>query len=284
MICMILNKNHADNHLYIADHFHNSQKIAESKELKIFFKKIIWFKTRHDALHAAANENPNNVYIDSDVGLKNLIEICKIKILSNNTEINVYEEGIGTYRVDLISSKIKKFLFTTIGAGCYFGGAFLTKKIHIFNPDLYKKNFPFLSKKAVGIEGDLAHWVAENKSELIKIFCPDFKIKNPKEAHMANLYLSDWNLDIEFIKEISLLGQLFVKPHPHVSEDALDQIPKNKTIELIPNSLPAEIVIILLLEKFDNVRVFHKNSSCITYFDESNIESIDISQSKYCNA
>jgi O-antigen/teichoic acid export membrane protein len=279
IVCMIINKKNTDNHLYIVDSFYNSQEIADAQKLKKLFKKVSWFKSRHDALRAAANEKPSNIYIDSDVGFKTMIELCKLKIKSKITDIQVYEEGIGTYMADLFPSKIKRKLYTSLGLGCNFGGAFVTQKIHIFNPDLFKKNIPYLSKKAVGIEDSLVRWAAENKSDLIKIFSPGFKIENTLETKVANLYLTDWNADKKSIEEVSNLGKLFIKPHPHIKKEILDKIPKNKNIELIPSSLPAEIVIILFLEMYDKVRVYHNTSSCLMYCSELNIESIDISKS-----
>lgn len=276
MICMVLNKNNRNNHLYVIDYFHNSLKIADSNALKKNFKKITWFKTKKEALRAAANEQPKSVYIDSDVGFMTLVELCELKIKLIKTEIHVYEEGIGTYTGNFISSKFKKYIYSILGVGYCFGGSFLTKKIHVFNPCLYKKNIPFLSKKVVEIEEDFELWLTQNKNNLIEIFCPTLKIENYKESQEANVYLSSWNIDKEFVAKVSSLMKLFVKPHPHIKKEMYNQFSKNKNVELIPSELPAEILIIILLEKFQKINIYHENSSCLNYISTDRINSINL--------
>ncbi|OPK10879.1 hypothetical protein BZ163_07675 [Pseudomonas sp. VI4.1] len=274
MVCMILNKKNLCDYLYLVDSFNGSQEIAATVQLEKAFKKTILFKTRDDALRAAADENPKRVFIDSDVGLKLFINLLKLKIKSPKTEIHVYEEGIGTYRTDLIPNKLKNLVFTALGVGCYFGGASLTKKIHIFNPSLYKKNIPFLSKKIEKIEDDFSFWISSNKDSLIEVFSPGFKVENLESLDLARVYLSDWEMDVEFIAKLAKLGRVFVKPHPHIKRIALDEITTNNNIELVPGALPAELLMILLADKFQNVKIYHKNSSCMNYISSERIEGI----------
>lgn len=273
---MILNKKNENNHLYIVDSFYNSLKIADSHSLKKKFKKVIWFKTKNDALRAAANNSPKSVYIDSDVGFRSLVELCELKIKLIKTEIHVYEEGIGTYTENFISSQFKKYIYSILGVGYCFGGSFLTKKIHVFNPCLYKKNIPFLSKKVVEIEEDFQLWLTQNKNNLIEVFCPTFNIEDCKENQEANVYLSNWSIDEEFVAKASSLMRLFVKPHPHIKKEMHNQFLKNKNVELIPSELPAEILIIFLLEKFQKINIYHENSSCLNYISTDRINSINL--------
>lgn len=204
MICMILNGNNKDNYLYVANHFNNSQAISKSVTLKKFFKEVFWFNTRSNALRAAANEKPNFIYIDSDIGLKPLIDFYKLKLKSRRTEIHVYEEGVGTYRTDLIPW-FKKIIYSIVGAGVYFGGAVSTKKIHVFNTNLYKENIPHLSRKAIEIEGNLATWIKAYKNELIEIFSHGFGIENIKKKQIAILYITDWHIDERLMGKLSKL-------------------------------------------------------------------------------
>lgn len=279
MICMILNRHETGNHLYISDSFQDSQAIAESPELRKDFEKVVWFKTRSDALRAASKETAQVVFVDSDIGLKPLFDFCKVKAKSRKTEIHVYEEGVGTYRTNIIKNSAKKIIYKIIGAGCHFGGSRVTEKIHIFTPDLYKKNIPKLSSKVVAIEPRLEPWILKNKNKLIEIFSPGFKVDNTKGEDSITLYLSDWNVDINLINKISETNKVFVKPHPHISKEVLRKIPNNKNIELVPSSLPAEILLMLFMEKFKKINVHHSNSSCMSYIKSNQIEEFIRNQS-----
>jgi len=270
---MILNNKSTGNYLYVADHFFNSKKISESKELNKVFEKVKWFKTRNEAIYVAATKKPKTVYIDSDVGLNPLIRLCILKLRSKKTKIHVYEEGIGTYRTDLINNKIKKTIYNIVGAGCYFGGAFITDKIHVFNVDLYKKNIPFLSYKVISITPPFETWLKENKQKLINIFCQGFKIEETTDTKIASLYLTDWSIDMKTVKEVPKSSRLFLKPHPHIKKEVIDKLPNDRDIEIVPSEIPAEILINILLEKFSKVNVYHKNSSALTYLNDSRIIS-----------
>ena len=274
MICMILCKNYDSDHLYVVDYFYDSQKISNSEELKKSFKTISWFKTKKEAIAATAVQHPDSIFIDSDVGVQNLITLCRLKIRSIRTEINVYEEGLGTYRTDIVTNKIKKKIFFIFGVGYYFGGCFLTKKIYVLDLNLYKERIPSLKQKAIAINIDFSIWLYENKSKLIKIFSPCFEIVSSGGADVAYLYLSDWNVDMNFINKTKKLGNLFVKLHPHTKEEACFEGTDEYII--IPRSLPAEIAIISILEKFNMLTVYHKDSSCMRYLRHEKISSVII--------
>lgn len=269
---MILSKDYINNNLYVIDAFYDSKRIAESKILEQTFSKIFWFKSKKDALHAATIQRPSTIFIDSDVGVKNLLDLCKFKIKSLRTEINVYEEGLGTYRNNFVNSNTRKMVLNLFGVGCYFGGCFLTKKIHVFEPEIYSQKIPSLKEKAVKISIDFSKWIHENKNELIAIFSPGFKIWCSSNQNTAHLYLSDWNIDANFIKNSLNLDNFYIKLHPHIKNAFTNDF---KQLLFIPQSLPAEVALILLIEKFKTITVYHKNSSCMHYVSSTKIKSVD---------
>jgi len=271
---MILCKNYDNTNLYVIDSFHNSKKIANSPELKKYFKSISWFKTKKEAFFSAAVQNPDSIFIDSDVGVKNFIALCQLKIRSVRTEINVYEEGLGTYRTDLVTNVIKKKISSIFGIGCNFGGCFLTKNVHVFDPSRYCDRIPSFKKKSIGINVNFSIWLHENKNKLVEVFSPGFEIISSRDTKLAFLYLSDWNVNISLINKAKSLGCLFVKLHPHIKSDFhLESVDEYM---IIPKSLPAEVLIILILEKFDILTVYHNNSSCIHYIKNERIISDEI--------
>lgn len=277
MVCMILNDNDTNNFLYVVDTFYDSRKISNSEYLKKIFSKVIWFRTKKNAIYAASKQRPDIVFIDGDVGVQHLLQLLGLKIRSVRTEVNVYEEGIGTYRTDLTNNKIKRSLFSLFGVGFYFGGCFFTKKIHVFESDIYIQKIPSLKHKVRKINVEFQQWISENKNILINIFSPNFKInKNNRTAH---LYLSDWNIDWNFINYMEESGDFFVKFHPHIK--TVIPIKQEKQFILIPRALPAEIAIMSILEKYDNLIVYHRNSTCMHYVTSKNMVSAGIDNQTY---
>jgi len=273
MICMILSRCDITKFLYIVDAFSNSQIIASSKELRNNFSKILWFRTKKEAFEAAANQRPNIIYIDGDVGVRNLFDLYKIKIRSLKTEINVYEEGVGTYRTDLIKNKTKKWVLFLFGVGVYYGGCFLTKKIFLFEPNVYIKNIPSLKNKVVRIDVNFCTWLHENKIKLLEIFSPGFAINIADKQKIAYLYLSSWSIDLNFIDKAKMFGVFFVKLHPHIKNENLKS---EGDFIVVPNSLPAEVAIILILEHFERLVVYHSSSSSLHYVKSDKIKSLSI--------
>lgn len=273
MVCMILNKDQRDNQLFIVDLFNESEKVAESAELKNLFAQVSWFATKRQALSAAAAARPQTIFIDSDVGLQNYISLCAVKIQTPRTKIHVYEEGIGSYRTDLVPNPIKKMAFSILGVGRYFGGHFLTEKIHLFEPDSYRLKSQSPQKKTLKIDVNFSEWINKNKQLLVSIFSPGFTIRPQEYKTSATVYLSDWNIDWDLIQKHKNLNNFYIKLHPHIKKIDAKLIGYK---QFIPNSLPAEVAIAMLSEQFSQVTVLHRNSSCINYISTKKITIVNL--------
>lgn len=112
---------------------------------------VVFVKTKGEAYAFCKKIKVDNLFIDSDVGVLNYFSLALLKLSINRLDIFVYEEGLGTYRKDLYSG-LKKIVLSCMGVGVNFGGAAVSSKIFIYNPCEYKKNFPSLHKKVIGIK------------------------------------------------------------------------------------------------------------------------------------
>lgn len=268
MICMIINNGETKNCLYITRDFCDAHTLLGSVTLNSIFKKVVLFETRRDALNAAASKVPEKIFIDSDIGLKPACDFIKLKLKSKNTQLCVYEEGIGTYRTDIIKNKLKKAIYHILGASDSFGGSPFTDRIYVFNAELYKSNHPEYSQKTIVIPVSLASWVVSNKHSLENVFGLVAVEEGSTANDVVSLYLTGWQVDFNLIKNIPRENRLYVKPHPHISGVALASLKEIKGIKLIPGQVPAELLIALLMEKFNKVQVYHHNSSSVYYMGQ----------------
>lgn len=269
MICMIINNEEAGNHLYITRNFCGAHTLLDSKTLSDVFKRVRLFETRRDALDAAADEAPEKVFIDSDIGLKPVYAFRRLKARSKNTRLCVYEEGIGTYRTDLIRSRTKRVVYCLFGAARYLGGSTFTDEVYVFDADLYRRKHPGHSGKVVGLSTPLASWVMANKCRLVNIFGPVAIDDESVAGDAVSLYLTGWEIDFDLIENMSREGWVYVKPHPHIRGDALGRLEEIKGIKVIPGLVPAELLIVLLMERFDKVKICHCGSSSIHYMSKT---------------
>ncbi len=247
----------------IVDAFNGAREVYE----KLFFEfkdlqSPIYFSLRKSALTFLKQQNFDNLFIDSDIGLKNYLTLALLEIYNPKILINIYEEGLGTYRSDLYSG-IKKILLESIGAGVFFGASRFVKNVYVFSADEYCVNFPKNAFKVKKIEINLFDFVVSNHLSLKRLFEFEGINSNSLSGSICSLYLSDWTIDKNFLMHFQgLHGDLFVKLHPHVRINL-----KMDDIQVVDARVPAELLLIDLMEKYKLVRVFDHNSSIRRYFN-----------------
>lgn len=274
IIAMIIcNNNNNNNTIYVTKTFYNSDKIANSYILKKYFVDVKFFTTRNMAIRYASKKKPDKLYIDSDIGLKTQKELILFKIFNQNSAINVYEEGIGTYRNNIILSKFKKTVYKITGSATTFGGSILTSKIYVFDKNKYIKNNPNLSNKAIQIDQNFYTWIKKNQRKLSDLFPVASLDDNKKHNDYAYMYLSDWNIDQSIIDKISMHKNVYIKPHPHLQYNQIDlYIKKYKSLHWIDAHIPAELAILKLSMTYNKLFIIHNNSSAFYYM--KNIKNI----------
>lgn len=269
MVAMIISKSYLNASLYIVSEFISASEVSESKVLAKHFRKVFLFDTRQEALKKARKEAPRAVFIDSDIGLRRYFQLLCFKIINPHSEVHVYEEGTGTYRTNLVRSKLKKAIYRAIGAACYFGDSFTTKKIHVFDAKEHRKKLPHLKQKQIQIFKSISDFVGEYESEILTIFCKGFNFEAIGSSGDAYIYMSDWHVDEKEIVLITKHDNAFIKLHPHNKEA---EIQSYKAIAAganwIPGVIPAEVVLSILSKRYDRVFVRHKNSSAVKYMSK----------------
>lgn len=230
---------------------------------------VKFFSTRNIAIRYASRNKSENLYIDSDIGLKTQKELILFKIFNKNSSINVYEEGIGTYRNNIILSKFKKIAYKLTGSATTFGGSFFTSKIYVFDKNKYIKNNPNLSNKAIQIDKNFYTWIKENQRNLFELFPIAALDDNKKHNECAYMYISDWNINQSIIDRISIHKNIYIKPHPHLQHNQIDiYIKKNKSIQWIDAHIPAELAILKLSIFYNKLFIIHNNSSAFHYMKD----------------
>lgn len=257
--------------------FLNLTKYKNNKNITYVFKK-----TKLKAVFFIVQNWFNNVYLDSDVGFKNYVFSFLIKIFSFNKKIFVYEEGIATYNRSFYKN-VKLFILNAIGAGTNFGGSIFTNGIYLYFPEKYLINVNIKAKKIYKIQTTFSDFIENHKNDieyyfnLTNFFTSLHLIKFKKRV--CFVYLGTWGNDKnDFLIDKNLIDtiftdnekyMIFIKRHPNISHR--NRISINLEHLEVPPIIPAEILISFLSIIFNNVVVFHHDSSVSQYTNKENI-------------
>lgn len=251
----------------IIDAFCGAGQVAE--QLSCEFDQLqtpVFFDSRQAALLFLKKRKFDNLFIDSDVGLRNFLTLASLKFANPNISIHVYEEGLGTYRTDLYSG-YKKKLFGLIGIGALFGSCRFVTSVYVYRSQEYIDNIPENGIKVREIQGGVHQFLVENRDALKRVFGFDGIKSISPHFLCCSIYLSSWEVDAEFLSYFQgLEGDLFIKPHPHIR--GCEEI---NGIKLIGANVPAELVLADLMKAYDSVVVFDRKSSVRRYITGKNL-------------
>lgn len=251
----------------IVDSFNGAREVAD-----MLFSEFTelqtpeYFKLRSSALSFLKKQNFDNLFIDSDIGLKNFLTLASFKLSNPNISIHVFEEGLGTYRTDLYSG-IKKTLFSLIGIGVFFGACRFVNSIYVYHKEEYIEKIPTAGFKAQQIRNSLFQFLTINSAALNRLFSFHGIKPSSPDIPCCTLYLSSWSINKEFIENFHKLeGDLFIKLHPHIRTNvAIDGI------QFIDARVPAELLLIELITNYKSVQVYDHNSSVRRYIKKNNL-------------
>lgn len=259
----------------VIDSFAGAKEFCERlKKFKPEIKATL-FPNKKKAFSSIRGEVYRNIYLDSDVGVVNFIDIFWLKLFDFQVKFFVYEEGVGTYRGELTESLLKVRFLKKIGIGYSFGTCFFTSGIFVFLPSEYKaKNKK--SAKVIPIEMTLSDWIGRRLDEVCELFGMDVdfdkNLNNICSGGDFYLYLSDWNVDLDLIDRLSDLGNFFVKLHPHIKN--APNIKQGASAHFISNGVPAELILIKMSLLAKKLTVYHSGTSALKYVSGKNIEEI----------
>lgn len=231
--------------------------------------QIIYVDHRADAFSYINREKPCEIFIDGDVGFKNFTILLLLKVFNHALKINVFEEGVGTYRNDLYHG-VKKSIFKIIGIGTTFGGCILTSCVFVTNPSRYKNIFPRCLVDVKLIKDGPAKVLEQQYASWKEIFNYT-EIQNINHRQ-CGLFLTTWDFNLNSIKKLLALDcDRYIKPHPRCKVEI--SVPG---VVVLETSAPAEMVIYDLAKKYFQVYVYHHGSSVEQYFSSSNVVFIKL--------
>ncbi|WP_294283393.1 polysialyltransferase family glycosyltransferase [uncultured Chryseobacterium sp.] len=254
--------------------FTNSEKFYSNIIEKGVWDKTYYFSDYNKMFRHLIRkvEKTDKLFIDSDYGRVTNSKLRRIK----TKEIYVYEEGIGTYRSNLLSKGngwLKKNILKFLGNKEFFAGSKYVKGIYVYDHQRHKQSVPSFSKERLHFKNDFSSQLENH----IGIFiAPDLieKYKNLFNAREVVLYLTSWNYNLRIEQYIQDLKQIqksdvliILKPHPHFKDFEKINL---KYDDVVSGEVLVEILFILLRKYSAGFVVLHENSSSLQYYPEIN--------------
>ena len=263
--------------LLIINQFADAQNVCNRVRDHEDWEEVVFFTNRWSAVKfLIGGVSFSSLYVHEDAGLKHHIRMKVVKFFKKSIQINVYEEGIGSYRVDVLKPSLKKKLYNMLGIGVVFGGSKYTNLFYLFEPNRISIAQQTVREKVRRIETSLvAH--LESQLKRYQYYFDTEECFKDLQGLVCILYLSSWQVDESFINKLPHLtderATLVFKPHPNIK----NYLNYNLFDFVVPNRVPAELLLIHLANSFESVKVFHHNSSAAQYVSSSGIEYQNIS-------
>lgn len=231
--------------------------------------RVFYFAEERQAYAFAVRTGYDKLLIDSDVGFRRNLTIMAMAIRRPSMMLAVYEEGLGSYRLDLYPSAKRRAL-ASVGCGVYFGGNWRTREIYLFQPE---KCVTPISARKIKLEKSISQLLAEKWGFLSEIFSAREYMEN--FTNLSNpgdciIYLTGWTVDEVRLATLARDGaSVIVKPHPHIKN--IDSAKWGGCLSMAPANVPAEIIISAAATSFRTVRVLHHGSSVGRYLQIDNV-------------
>lgn len=273
MVCAAITQQYKlSGKIILIDNFYGADKVSKSSFINKYFHSLEFYDSKVKyLLSQVGNRDVSRVFIDSDFGVKNNLVLMMLKLFNWKLEINVYEEGNGVYRNDLIGSGFKRFFYKILGLKGYLGGSFFVKKIYVLDRGRYILSRPEMAEKVMPVGVLFSLWIKENIDVLKLIFGNEVdKLKIPKD--FCAIYITDWKIDFNVIRHLSDSGGFFlIKPHPHIKN-----IESISSYNVIGPGIPVEIALIEILDLCDSICIYHSGSSALEYIKNEKIKLFNI--------
>lgn len=261
--------------LLLVSDFNEADQVFEL--IKVHDRKwtnVHLYVTRKAALNACQEMALDTIFIDSDVGVRTGLSLCKIKMKERHTSIYVYEEGRGTYQDDYYTS-FKATLLRLMGVGDKLGGSCFTGGIWVYAPDEYIDKCSPKRLPVHRITKDLSSFVCENGPLLEKFFRhASATMPSIKENEHCIVYLSSWKVYESDIADLAQHCTRYIKLHPHIRDYDTSFLDEGSV--LVPSSMPAELLLINLAKYYGTIDVYHHDSSVARYINMHNINFINL--------
>lgn len=261
----------------IVDNFYQAEAFFESIKCNSYWYDVLFFNSSFDAyIWLKMNvKNGDNLFIDSDYGLKKNLWLSRIK----SKNIYVYEEGIGSYRNDLLKTgsrcEFVKFVLKLLGVKEYMGGGPFTKGIIIYDVEKHKRLIKGFRKKRINFENSFQrHLTSESVQNSFKDISTNLIIDNLVSKNVF-MYLTDfkYNNSVDLLITQYSSYVKILKPHPNIK----DVVNKNHFDVMIDNSVLIEFFIMQIIKRANKLILVHENSSAVQYLSSyDNLTLVDL--------
>lgn len=251
--------------LVILGFFSNSLNFFHRvKELDHTWNKILYFKTQYEFDYYLFIHPAHRLFVEVD----NSFVYGIFHKLHRFHEMYIFEEGFGSYRRDRFdnSNGLKRLINRCTGVGKHVGfSSFLTGQ-YLYLPDLYKQQFPYYTKKLYTFNKPFLLHLQEELPYFLKISqgFEEFLSLNSKRI---GIYLTNHQINKNILQQIEhdkdLFDLTYIKPHPHIC-DYSDL--KTSNIKIIRSNIMIEFLLVLLLEKGNQLTIYHENSTAVIWF------------------
>lgn len=280
MMCdNITRRRNAHRTLIVVNNFSNAKAISGIVRQTGLWDKVIFVEKRPRAFTHAALIRPDELYIDTDVGSRMFRHLLMVKCSKPSCKVFVYEEGQNTYQYSKIYfddnrgwiANMRRHVYPKLGYGVFYGGSYWCDGIYLCNPKIYKDTFGSRAKKTYEIETPPAEYCARNRSELFSIFCGSNEILHAHGSECI-IYLSAYTISESFLQDelfASANAYRVIKPHPRIKNPVEKY--SHFADSVIASSVPAELLLLEVAEKFERVHVYHHGSSIERYINSDNM-------------
>jgi hypothetical protein len=242
--------------------------------------RIFYFSSPNDAYKALRFFNCFDLFIDSDIGFKKHIQLACVRLFNRTGSIYVYEEGIGTYRNDLYSGA-KKYIFDTLGIATFFGGSVFVNGIYLYDKERYLRSNKKTNVEVIELKKSIRNYIFSNIKMLTNAYELGSFIQEIERLDRieCTLYLTSWGYSKKEFSDIGIFpSPRILKPHPHIGNDLKNIV--EPFDYLVPGSVPAELIILILLNYFKKVNVVHHGSSVAQYITDKDVNYILLNEVK----
>ncbi len=256
--------------LVVVPNFADGDRVVERlSRHETGFESIKSAPNRFAAILSARTEDVEQIFVDSDVGVKTLVAMQLLRVLKRRVRFSLYEEGIALIEPD--QSTRPPAVFKRMGVAMDLGDSRVIEEIWTYTPDAVRDRLP--TKAVRRIAATVGHFVRAEHQLLQDVFWETFeKDTRGWGGALCHLYLSSWRVDRNALAYLARShGYRIFKPHPHIRHDValtsgLDQV--------LPASIPAELVIVELARAFTTVEVVHHGSSVASYVSAPNVRYV----------
>lgn len=254
----------------IVDNFYRAEAFFNNIRNDKFWNTVLFFDNAFDAYKwLKVNVNLEDyLFIDSDYGARKTIWLSQIK----SCNIYVYEEGIGSYRVDLLKegprAKWFKLLLKFCGIEEYMGGGPFTKGIIIYDIERHKKLVNNYRKVRLQFKSSfLNHLLSDDVSRSFNFGDSIFN-SGGLNGKKIFIYLTDFEYNVKADLLCFQYSDYFkiLKPHPNNK----NSFTNDQYSIILDNSILIELFIIKVVSIASDLIVVHENSSVEHYLREVN--------------